>query len=587
MASDKALSQSRGAARSLLAGCADAAFFRPLKAVWWLFTNVRFAILLLALVSLIGLLGVLVPQVPSNVRGDVLAEAAWLDFQHGKFGPLTGPMDRVALFDIFHARWFTVLLAITVVSTGSYVLSRAPGIWRTITRPRTRVPDRYFQVAPQRVELTEALDPERFEKALRRGRYRVERTQEGEATYFFADRFSWAALGTLLTHASIILFIVAAAYSKANSYEAPLFLGEGSTLPVFPVRDANQMQVQLVAAHASFTPEGRPLDYRSQLVIFDRGERVKECVSTVNSPCAYNGYRFHQVGYFGFGAAVEVKDRTSGDVIYRETLPLRYTMPSPKVRIRDAGSGMILLEDSMLFTTGLTATDFTYYGTVADLPDGRRLTIGVQRPSSGEDWALVVLEPDSGSDARLVLNEGDSGVTAGLEVSYVEAGAAPAIVVDDFPALTPDGRGSTQILLQMSNAIYGTGSTSAGTNLPVPPVSGPPRLAVTGLPQPLTLEPGQTVVVGDYEYSFLGQRQFAQINAKRDRSDYLVWIGASMILLGLMLTFWVPRRRLWAKIGQDSTFIAGQASARANFTRELRRLARSAGAKLPPDPEYE
>ena len=39
-------------------------FINPLRAVWWLFTNVRFAIILLAILAAVSLIGVLVPQVP-------------------------------------------------------------------------------------------------------------------------------------------------------------------------------------------------------------------------------------------------------------------------------------------------------------------------------------------------------------------------------------------------------------------------------------------------------------------------------------------------------------------------------------------
>src|SRR5207247_1930209 len=102
----------------------------PLKAVWWLFTNVRFALVLLVVLCSLSLLGVLLPQKPLAVRGDAMLEAGWLKMQEGKFGFLTGPLDEVQLFDIFHARWFGILLALTAVSTGAYVLSRLPGAWR-------------------------------------------------------------------------------------------------------------------------------------------------------------------------------------------------------------------------------------------------------------------------------------------------------------------------------------------------------------------------------------------------------------------------------------------------------------------------
>jgi cytochrome c biogenesis protein len=109
-----------------------------------------------------------------------------------------------------------------------------------------------------------------------------------------------------------------------------------------------------------------------------------------------------------------------------------------------------------------------------------------------------------------------------------------------------------------------------------------PTLTVIGLQaQPLTLTPGQSAEVGGLQYTFDGQKEFAGIEARRDRSDLLVWIGAAAIVLGLAITFWVPRRRLWAKISAARTAMAGQAPSHANFSRELRSLAREAGAPIP------
>ncbi|MBI2912418.1 MAG: cytochrome c biogenesis protein ResB [Chloroflexi bacterium] len=559
----------------------------PLRAVWWLFTNVRFAIFLLALLSAVSVLGVVLPQVPSNVRGDAFAEADWLQFQEGKFGPFTDPIDRVGLFDIFHARWFAMILAVTVAATGAYVVSRFPGIWRTVTAPRKRVPDRYFQMAPHRLDLATALAAPALERALRRHRYRVDRFQEENATYLFADRYPWAQMGTLLTHAAVIIFIVAAVVSRMDSFEAPLFLSEGATLPVFPVRDANQMQVQLVDAHAAFSADGRPLDYRSQLVIYERGEQAKECASTVNTPCSYRGYHFYQAAYFGFGAAVQVRDLASGNVVYRETLALSDTLPSPHVVIRDA-AGAVLLDERLLLTDTLSTDQCTYDGTLVRLPGERLLTVGVQRPAGGGRWRLALLEPGQGEQtARLSLDEGGMGETAGLEVSYLATGKAPAALVPDFPLPpTVEGGGPGQALLQMSNVVYGTATASEGTTVEGPAPSGPPRLTLVGLqPQAVSLEPGQSVTIGGYEYTFLGQSEFAGIQVKRDRSDTLVWAGAGLILVGLLATFWVPRRRLWAKIALGRTLLAGQAASHANYTRELRRLAREAGAAVPEEAE--
>jgi cytochrome c biogenesis protein ResB len=551
----------------------------PLRAAWWLFTNVRFALVLLAILCIVSMVGVVLPQKPLVVRADILAEASWLDVQEGRFGPLTGLLDRAQLFDVFHARWFGILLAITTISTVAYVISRFPGVWRTVAHPRKLVPERYFEMAPNRLELTGALDRDRLVSALRTSRYRVDRFDESGATYLFADRFAWAQFGSLLTHAAIVVFTLSAVVSRADSFSSPLFLAEGSTLPVFPVRDANQMQVELRDAQAAFAPDGQPLDYRSELLIYRRGQEVKRCQSTVNTQCSYGGYRFYQSAYFGFGAEVEVRDVASGNVIYRETLALSDTARSPHLVVRDR-AGTLLLDDSLVLTDELAADDFTYRGTLVSLPDGRVLAVGLQQATGGDE-RLTILEPGEGDGVvQLSLAEGESAESGGLLVEYRETSEIPSVVIADLPV--PAGGASAQadqVSLQMTNVIYGTDETSEGKSIEAAPPDGAPRLTLSGLrPQAVTLRSGESAEVDGYRYTFAGQREFAGITVHRDRSDYLVWVGAAVTLLGLIATFWVPRRRLWARITATRTSLAGQAPGHARYTRELRRLARQAGA---------
>lgn len=551
----------------------------PLRAVWWLFTNIRFAIGVLAALAFASLLGVVLPQKPSFVRGDALAEANWLETQEGRFGGfLADVLDWARLFDVFQASWFAMLLAITVASTAAYVISRFPGIWRSITKPRKRVPDRYFETAPDRIELSTAVDAGRLESALRRSRYTVDRFQETGATYLFADRFAWAQLGTLFTHVAVVVFIAAAVVSRMDSFENGLFFAEGSTLPVFPVSHPQQMQVELVDSHGEFAADGRPLDYYSDIVVYERGEEVKRCRSTVNSPCRHNGYYFYQAAYFGFGAAVQVRDTSTGNVIYRETLALTDTAPAPRVIVRD-GAGETLLDDTLILTDSITTEDLSYVGTIVELANGRLLTIGVREGGGASD--LVVLEASAtGDPAQLVLEEGESSESGGLEVSYVSRGEAPLGIVPDLPLPQSAAGGPGEAVLQLKNVVYGTDEASSGASVGGAGTSGPPQLTVSGLqPQPVRLEAGEAVTIDGLEYTFLGQREFSGLNVRRDRSDYLIWVGAALTVAGLMITFWVPRRRIWARITKEGTHLAGQAPRHANFVRELQGIARVAGSE--------
>jgi hypothetical protein len=365
--------------------------------------------------------------------------------------------------------------------------------------------------------------------------------------------------------------------SRIDSFSTGLFLAEGATLPVFPVRNVDQIQVELLDSHGEFAADGQPLDYYSDVVVYRRGEEVKRCRSTVNSPCSYDGYHFYQTAYFGFGAALEVRDLSSGNVIYRETLALVEAAPSPRVVVRDA-DGEVLFEDSLVLTDSLTNGDLRYVGTLVELADGRILTMGLLEADAGV--RLAVIEAGSGEGVQLTLDEGETGVSGGLEVTYVARQEIPLGAITDVPLPESASGGDGGAVLQMRNVVYGSDNVSSGSNVSVGGIDGTPELTISGLQvQAVTLEPGEVVVIDELQYTFLGQREFSGLNVRRDRSDYVIWIGAALTVVGLMITFWVPRRRLWAKISSNSTQLAGQAPGHAKFGRELRSLADSAGAE--------
>lgn len=552
----------------------------PLRATWRLFTNVRWAIGIIAFLALASLLGVLIPQIPAVVRGDATAEAQWLAVQEGRFGFLTDPMNRVGLFDVFHARWFVYALGLLVVSVAVCTASRFPSIWRAVTRPPRRVNDAYFASAHHRFDYATPTAGPGLETLLRRRRYAVQRYQEGDTLYLFADRFQFVQLATFVSHLALIVLLAAALVSRFSGFSNGMMIAEGASAPVFPLSHPNQMQVQLLDAVGEFSPEGQPLDYSSDLVIYRGGEEVKRCTATVNSPCRYEGYRFHQAAYFGFGADVQVRDLSSGNVVYRETLSLSDTLPAPHVIVR-GGDGDPLLDETLVLTDILSGDGFTYFGRLVTLEDGRTLTIGVRRTSDSDAWDLAVFEPGEGEDAaRLLLREGESARGGGLEFTYAGLSGVPSGFVADFARPPEAAASSNDVLLEMSNVVYGSDTASAGGAVPAASGSGRPELTIIGLqPQAMTLEPGESAQLGGYEYSFLGQREFAGIQVKKDRSDLLIWIGAGMLIAGLVVTFWVPRRRLWAKITSTRTYLAGQAGHLVDFRGEMAELARQAGAE--------
>ncbi|MEO7666799.1 MAG: cytochrome c biogenesis protein ResB, partial [Dehalococcoidia bacterium] len=329
-------------------------------------------------------------------------------------------------------------------------------------------------------------------------------------------------------------------------------------------------------AHAEFAPDGQPLDYRADLIIYKRGDEVLRCSSTVNSPCGYEGYRFHQAAYFGYGAQLEVRDTARGNLLFGETLALSQRTPSPRVRVT-GGGGEILLDDTVLLTDAAKANEQEYRAGLIRAADGSALTFW--QPTDGGE--LLVFEPSvSDGSIRASLSPGESATSGDRQVAFTGMEDVPSTIVTGVPLPDGIGGGSGEVLLLLQNVVYGTDNTSAGDGV-APVTNAEPRLTIVGLaPQPLSLIAGETAEIDGMEYSFVGQREFSGIDVKRDRSDNLVWIGAAAVVVGLMITFWVPRRRLWAKISETGLSMAGQAPWHAQFGSELRDIALAAGAKI-------
>ena len=241
----------------------------------------------------------------------------------------------------------------------------------------------------------------------------------------------------------------------------------------------------------------------------------------------------------------------------------------------------MLLDETLILTEELDTGNVRYAGTLVTLPDDRILSIGLRE--TGGEQRLLVLEPsDSGSGVELALDSGESARADGISVQYVGPAQVPSALVSEFPL--SEGAPAAEsggVRLQMTGVVYGTNDVSEGDG-DAAPAAGEPALTVTGLrAQPLRLTRGESKTIGQYEYTFLGQREFSGIQAKRDRSDYLVWTGAALIVAGVMITFWVPRRRLWAKISSSGMALAGQAPSHADYAGELTELAARAGAEIP------
>ncbi len=531
--------------------------FQP---IWRVLTSVRFAVFFIATLALFGLMGVIIPQVPEAMRGNAVATQQWLDAERATFGPFTTPMHRLGLFEVFHARWFVFALGFLVVNVTTCTFNRWSPTFRNVFHPPRRVPDTFFERAHNRVALA-PLDPAAAEMTLRKARFKVQRDVENGATYLFADRYPWTQLATFVSHLALILFISGGLITHLTGFTSDIFAGEGTTTPVFAVSNPNQLQVRIDQAIGKFGAAGNALDYRTHLTIFKNGQQVASGFATVNDPLSYGGYKFHQVAYQPWGAELKMRDVATGNTVFHETFPLQDTTAAPSVTITDA-SGKTLLTDV------IPPTDFlqTASGGLVTVPgSGRTIWVGIT-PKGTQAWQLVAFDPQAGGQgAALRVDQGASGVLSGMHLRFDSVTLLPSSLGVGVPGST------SQELAELT-----TGP------------DGKPALTLIGQDQPaIALASGQPTTVGPYEYTFEGTRHFTGIAVKKDYGATFIWVATAMLLIGLALTFYVPRRRLWMKLTAERTQVAALAEKSGGFEKDMRTLATRLGVPVPPELEEE
>ncbi len=69
----------------------------------------------------------------------------------------------------------------------------------------------------------------------------------------------------------------------------------------------------------------------------------------------------------------------------------------------------------------------------------------------------------------------------------------------------------------------------------------------------LALAQGESGVAAgtDFSVEFAGVSQYTLLIAKKDPGADLAWAAFGFLIVGLLITFWMPRRRIWGRLGPD------------------------------------
>ncbi|MDA8204408.1 MAG: cytochrome c biogenesis protein ResB [Chloroflexi bacterium] len=386
-------------------------------AAWRLLTSVRFAVIQIIVIAVAGVFGTLLPQMPASAVQDPSQYAQQIQMIQSQYAGLAvlgipiGPalvdvFDRLGLLHVFSVWWFTTLLALLAVSIVVCTLDRTPRLWRQAREVHVTQPAGFFDLRlANRAQVQAPLEPDVVAAVLRRHRFVVRRA-EG---IVYGDRNQYFRLATLLTHAGLVTFLLAAAITGAFGYQTVLVLGDGQTAPVQPVGTPGNLIIKNVQFEAPVRANGTFADFWTNVVVYRDGRAIAQKTIHVNDPLTVDGWVVHQ-NTFGPAANLEIHD-AHGRLLWTGPVLLAGTLaglPQGFLTIPGSSTGLLVVLDR----------------TQAGAP---RLTLqGLKAGSDGTTQEAFIQSLSEGQTSA-------ASTTGGYSIQWTGVGAFSGLVVRRDP----------------------------------------------------------------------------------------------------------------------------------------------------------
>jgi len=466
---------------------------------WWRqLTSMRTALLLLFLLAIAAVPGSMLPQRGLNpLKVDDYFTA------HPKLAPF---LDRLSAFDVFAAPWFAAIYLLLFVSLIGCLVPRMRLHARALWRRPPEAPQRLDRLPLSETLPTVATDPAELAQTvravLRRRRWRsTVRTGTDGSVTVSAEKGYLRETGNLLFHFALVAVLAGIALGGLWGWKASILVAEGDEfcntvqgydqfMPGRLVGDATlpPFCVRLDDFRASYLANGQPKDYEAAVRSVD-GARADEVAPDRRS-------------------LLKVND------------PLR--VDGANVYLINHGYAPILRYKDRFGRVFTTTTPF--------LPQDSMHT------SEG-----VVVMPDANQDPKSAKTTPDVQVAfEGIYVPTTPLSGPP--IRSQFPAERRPGltllayRGDTGLNSGIPRSVYSLDQAQVAKG----------ELKAVGSK---LLRPGESWKLDDgTEVTFVGTKEWASLQVGHDPGQRTVLIGAVVMVLGLIASLTVRRRRIWFRL---------------------------------------
>ncbi len=455
--------------------------------VWRQLTSMRVALMLLMLLAVVAVPGSILPQRPQ----DPAAVARYLS-DNPDWGPV---LDRLGFFDVYGSVWFSAVYLLLFVSLVGCILPRVAAHARAWRARPPRAPRRFdrFDV---HAELSTAAGTDEVlaaaQRALRAGRrFRVEVGEQDGARTVSAERGYLRETGNIVFHLALVGLLISVAVGQLMHYRGQVLVVEGRAF------------VNTPAAYDTFE-SGSGVDTDS-LVPF---------TVHLDSFAA----SFDAAGRATFFQA-DTTVTEPGEAPRQVTVRVNRPLEAGGAKVYLAGNG---------YAPELTLTD----------ADGNVAFAG----------PVPFLPQDASYRSRGVVKVPD--VTSGDQIGLVGFLLPTAVITDESAYSAYPQPGNPVLVLQVWRGDLGLDS---GVPQNVYRLDTDAMTQVTdddGTPASVVLALGEQVELPDGlgTLSFDALPRYVALDLRHDPS--LGWVAAfsALALLGLAVSLFTPRRRVWLRV---------------------------------------
>ncbi|MFL6161603.1 MAG: cytochrome c biogenesis protein ResB [Jatrophihabitantaceae bacterium] len=455
------------------------------RLLWRRLTSMRTAIVLLFLLALAAVPGSLLPQRPLN-PAKVQAYLA----SHGAWGRF---LDRVGAFDVFGSFWFAAVYLLLFASLIGCLLPRITSYARAVRAKPIQAP-RHLSRLAENGTLVSPLSPRqaasRATDALRPRWRTAVRDEPGGAVAVSAEKGYSREAGNLVFHICLLLALALIAAGKLNSYQGSIVTVEGTGFCNRPI--------SYDAFHA-----GR---------LVQQGALANFCIDNLDSFTA---------SYRPDGTAQQFR----AEVTYSTSLdgPTKHDVITVNHPLRTNGDRVYLINHGFAPTVTVTRPG------KAPITDTEAFLPADELYTSEGAFSFPGADSASGSDLGLSAVFAPTPLVRGGVVSSIAPVAQHPILAVLAYTGTLNPTGQPQSVYSLNAAAIAAGKLKR---------VGAQNLAVG---QTLRLPDGTTV-------RFDGYRQWASLQVSHDPTQLLLLIVAVLMVLGLLGSLAVRRRRLWLRI---------------------------------------